>query len=400
MKVCLLSVGEIKLFPRMFKVAKSLLRQGYSVVAVCLKRFEGLPDEELYDGIAIRRARMALGMRGRVSQLPILKALTVIPLLIKALKEKADVYHCFHFQALLVGVLVKSLLRPKALFYDGLEDYPFNLSGHYHRVLGMPRRLLRHFFLSLELALVKKLVDFVFTVDSAGGILHKRYKIVSKNVIVVQNVPEIKTSIDEGLRKRLVTRYKGYKLLVYVGAIHRIRGCLNMVKAMKYVVEKVPNTKLLMIGTISDKNFIKEALEFMQKHDLNGNVELLGFVPYDKLHTYLSVCHLGLTLDIPEHQSLIGTPTKLFLYMRAGLPVIASDLPIPRNIIKIAKCGILVDPTNVKQIANAIIRLLKNPELAKQLGENGRKAIREKYNWRGEEGKILGVYRRFAEGTR
>jgi len=137
---------------------------------------------------------------------------------------------------------------------------------------------------------------------------------------------------------------------------------------------------------------MEDALKRIKQHHLEGNVEFLGFVPYDRLHTYLTICHLGLILDIPEHQSLIGTPTKLFLYMRAGLPVIASNLPIPRSVVEKAKCGILVDPTNVEEIADAMVKLLKNPELARQMGENGRRAIAEEYNWEIEEDKIIGAY--------
>ena len=248
MKVCLLSVGEIRLFPRMLKAAKSLLRQGYHVVAVCLKRFESLPDEELYNGVMIKRVKLPIKVREHVSQLPILKALAVIPFFIKALKEKADVYHCFHFQALLIGALIKSILRSKALFYDGLEDYPFALSRHYHKVLRIPRSLLRHFFFSLELALVKRFVDFVFTVDSADGIPYKQYKFVTNNVVMIQNVPEIREPSRAFQADELANRFRDYKLLVYVGAVHRIRGCLNMIKAMKYVVREMPNTKLLLIG--------------------------------------------------------------------------------------------------------------------------------------------------------
>jgi len=116
-------------------------------------------------------------------------------------------------------------------------------------------------------------------------------------------------------------------------------------------------------------------------------------VPYDKLHAYLSVCHVGLWLYLPYEQSIrTKGSSKLFLYMRVGLPVIASNFPGIRSIVEEAKCGILVDPNNVKEIANAIIKLLKDPKLAKRLGENGRKAIVERYNWENEEGKIIKAY--------
>ena len=402
-KACLITVGmaDVFSFPRMYKVARTLRKHGHEVVALCVRR-QNRPSVEVRDGILIRRVEPMVRTRRRLPQLFLLKALGLyLSMTLAALRERADVYHCFHFQALLIGALVRSVLRSKALFYDGLEDYPFTFSRHYHEVFRIPKELLRHLFFRLELALVKRFVDFVFTVDSADGIPYERYKTVSENVVKIQNVPEAKADIDGKLREELLARYGGHKLLAYVGAVHRIRGCLNMVKAMKYVVEEVPNTKLLMIGPIIDKTFMKEALAFIRQHRLENNVEFLGFVPYDRLHTYLSVCHVGLCLYLPYTQSIrTKGSSKLFLYMRAGLPVVASDFPGIRSIVEEAKCGILVDPTDVKQIADAIIRLLKNPKLARQMGENGRRAIREKYNWEKEEEEILRVYERLVKGVR
>jgi glycosyltransferase involved in cell wall biosynthesis len=78
--------------------------------------------------------------------------------------------------------------------------------------------------------------------------------------------------------------------------------------------------------------------------------------------------------------------------MSAGLPVLASDFPLWREIIDDAKCGLLVDPLNVKQIADAICYLLDNPEEAEEMGRNGYKAVHEKYNWISEIEKLNGFY--------
>jgi len=330
--------------------------------------------------------------------LPVRMLIDILPFVLRGLRLKADIYHCYHLHGLLAGAII-SVLTGKKLVYEGIEDYPYSFMifyvEHFRASLSsITATAVWKLCYWLELFLVKHFAHLVFTVNSVGGVLYERYKLVSKkkDVIEIWNVPRVKAEVDERLRREVEAKYSGRKLAVYIGAIHKHRGCLNMIKAIKYVVEKIPNVLLLMIGSVTDRELFKEATTFIKQHHLEDNIEFLGFVPYNKLHTYLSVCHLGLTLDIPEHQSLIGTPTKLFLYMRAGLPVIASNLPMSRNIIKIAKCGILVDPTNVKQIAEAIVKLLKNPELAKQMGENGRKAIREKYNWEKEEEKIIRAY--------
>ena len=406
-KACLITVGmgDVLSFPRMYKVARTLRKHGYEVVALCV-RHQNRPSVELKDGILIRRVEPMVRTRRKLPQLFLLKMLGLyLPMTLAALRERADVYHCFHFGALPVGAVVKMLRgRSIRLFYDGLEDYPYTYARYYSKRLSIPGnmmlvRLTWKIYHKLELSLIKKFVDFVFTVDSADGIPYKRYKAVSENVVIIQNVPEVEASrVDEDLKKELMVRYKGFKLVVYVGAIHRIRGCLNMIKAIKYVVREVPNAKLLMIGPITDEALMEEASVLIRQYHLEDNVEFLGFVPYDKLHTYLAICHIGLCLYLPYVQSIrTKGSSKLFLYMRAGLPIVASNFPGIRSIVEEAKCGILVDPTNVKEIANAIIMLLENPELAEQLGENGRKAVIEKYNWELEKEKIIGAYEQLGD---
>ena len=78
--------------------------------------------------------------------------------------------------------------------------------------------------------------------------------------------------------------------------------------------------------------------------------------------------------------------------MSAGLPVIASNFPLWKTIVEGNNCGICVDPKDPSQIAEAMIYLRDNPQVAKAMGENGRKAVLEKYNWKNEEKKLIDLY--------
>ena len=99
--------------------------------------------------------------------------------------------------------------------------------------------------------------------------------------------------------------------------------------------------------------------------------------------------------DSPNHVD--AQPNKMFEYMSAGLPVIASNFPLWASIINGNKCGICIDPLDPNQISKAINTLVDNPELAQYLGENGRKAVISKYNWHVEEQKLLELYKELIE---
>jgi glycosyltransferase involved in cell wall biosynthesis len=95
-------------------------------------------------------------------------------------------------------------------------------------------------------------------------------------------------------------------------------------------------------------------------------------------------------LPVPNH--INAQPNKLFEYMSSSLPVIASHYPLWKGIVEKYDCGICVDPENSKEIAEAINYILANPLNANRMGINGRKAIKEVFNWEQEEQKLAELY--------
>jgi glycosyltransferase involved in cell wall biosynthesis len=86
-------------------------------------------------------------------------------------------------------------------------------------------------------------------------------------------------------------------------------------------------------------------------------------------------------------------PVKLFEYMSAAVPVIASDFPLWRQIVEESGCGFLVDPQDLPGIARAIEYFLTHSNEAQKMGASGRRAIEHRYNWNTEEHELLTLYR-------
>ena len=77
-----------------------------------------------------------------------------------------------------------------------------------------------------------------------------------------------------------------------------------------------------------------------------------------------------------------GSPFKLYEYASCGKPIISTDIPGIPEFVNKNKCGIIVEPNNPKALAEAIVKLLDNPNLAEEMGKNGRKAILNGYSWK------------------
>ena len=123
-----------------------------------------------------------------------------------------------------------------------------------------------------------------------------------------------------------------------------------------------------------------------------GNVIELGFLDRETVKKTLMKSIAGLVVLEPTRSYLDSIPVKMFEYMAAGIPVIASDFEYWKELIIKEDCALFVDPLDSEQIAMAIKRLCGNRILASQMGERGRKAVLEKFNWNKEEEKLLKFY--------
>jgi len=393
-KICFVSIGpDFAGFPRANKEITSLSKLGYEMVFLCKNRLD-MPKLEKRGNLIIKRIEGKL--IDLVLKMPsiffLVKSLVVFFYFFAAsLKEKADIYHCYGFNSLLPTYFSALLLR-RLIIYEGIEDYPWAFS--YYVFNKTKSKFLSDLtwktVFKIESSLIRN-VSFVFTIDSADGIPFKRYLRFNSRVTILQNVPEV--DFFNRTDELIYQKYRGWNVIIYIGAVHKIRGCLNAIKAIRYVRMKVPNVKLVLIGEVRDDTYV-EGIKYAKENCYLENIEFTGFVPYKKLASYLKISKVALWIYLPYIQSLrTKGSSKLFLYMGAGLPIVASDFLGIRSIIKEAKCGLLVNPLNIEEIAEAIIFLLNNPDVAKRLGNNGKRAFIEKYNWAREEEKIINIYR-------
>ena len=107
---------------------------------------------------------------------------------------------------------------------------------------------------------------------------------------------------------------------------------------------------------------------------------------------------IGLVPYLPLANNMAGMPTKLLESMALGLPVVYSDFPSYQEVAGAYRAGVAVDPTDPEKIADAIEYLVKNPESAREMGENGQRGIREQFNWSVECDKLLDLYRNILGG--
>ena len=387
MKKIILIDSQEDLEPRRQLFLKTLLEEGYQVKALMWNRSAKRPITEEKDGILFERVNVKANYADLKS---IYKIWPVYyKFLMKMIKEDFDIILCGHFFLLPLAVAVGKIKNAKVV-YDVMEYYIHNF---FERVPKTIKWLATVAYFIEDLLV--KMSDGITTIPSYQNCLLERYKRYNANVEEIRNLP---VSVNGNLIKEksnsVKERDKFEKVIIYTGTISEEWGILKLLESIVIVREQFPNIKLLIAGKVR-KNYENVISDFVASKKLEDSVNFIGFIPYSELSVYLDMVTVGIVpmQPLPKFELIgNGTSRKVFEYMNAGLPVVAPSFGEIAQAVKEENCGILVDSTKPEQIANAIIYLLKNPDKAKEMGERGKKAVREKYHWQLESQKLIKVY--------
>lgn len=365
-KVCILTSVHLPFDGRVFhKEARSLAKAGYDVTLIARH-----DKDEVVDGVRIVPLPEPKSRLQRMTKV-------LWRLYRLALREDADVYHFHDPELMIVGLLLK--LRGKRVIWDVHEHYPNAILDKYY--LARPlRRAISSSFDLFERAVVR-FFDYVIYTTPFVGARYQKMKVRSGRV---ENYPivELSDAFERNPQEKIV----------YLGAMSPTRGLVEVIEAFSLVAKERPSWELCLVGSCRPQSFEQELKDLAARCGVAANVKFIAWVPYEEKERLSSQASMGVITYLPYSNNTSCLPNKLFDYMLVGLPVIASDFPLYRQIVEPNRCGILVDPSKPDQIARAMEYLIERPQEAREMGERGRKAVLEEYNWEKESERLLQIY--------
>ncbi len=348
------------------KECQSLARAGYKVWLVVA---DGLGDE-VKAGVNIIDVGMPKNRfdRRRNSTKKVLEA---------GLKLDPDILHLHDPELIPVGVKAKKL--GKRVVFDSHENVSKQIMAKPYIPKAF-RRLVSSAYKAYESKAITKL-DYVVAATPSIADHFQKLGVESQ---FVSNFPILDELVDDDFDWS-----KKEKTICYIGGVTKVRGISELVSSKSLLSDDV---SLDIGGPITGSGYEEELNELVDGKNIQ-NVKFLGRLNRDQVKELFRKSMVGAVtlLKTPNHYD--AQPVKLYEYMSAGLAVVASDFPLWREVVEGNECGLCVDPSDEKQIAEAIEKLVSDPEYARMLGENGKRAVSEKYNWEAQSKVLERVYR-------
>jgi glycosyltransferase involved in cell wall biosynthesis len=296
-----------------------------------------------------------------------------------AFQLRPSTFHLHDVHLIPLGLLLK--LCGSRVVYDVHEDYPEHARSKLfdHPLRG---RIKASLWKLLEWLAGRTFDGFV----CASSTIAERFP--AARTVVLHNFPRLDgfalAATDPSLRPY---RERGH-MLIYTGCIREIRCFSEIARALELLPADL-DCRLRMIGYFTPPELIETARSL----DAWRRMEFVPWHPHPEMVRELYTARVGIVLlhRLPNHHDPIRS-NKLFEYMAAGLPVIASDLPKWREIVCGTGCGLVVDPDEPEALAAAIEKLLRDPERAEEMGKRGRAAVIERFNWDREAPRLFALY--------
>jgi|WetSurMetagenome_2_1015567.scaffolds.fasta_scaffold07141_6 glycosyltransferase involved in cell wall biosynthesis len=370
MRVISSIINDISTDQRVMKQAAVLKTLGCNVTIVCRRRSPG----KIYP-----THFKAVRLRFLINSGPLFYFLYNLRLLFYLLVSRSDIYVANDLDTLIPCYIVAKLRR-KPLVYDSHEYFTgqYGLEG---------KRISYGIWKMIERSIVPRLKYMITVSDSIADLYHKEYGV---SPVVVRNVAYSSSEIISADRENFGIGDEELLVVLQGAGINPGRGAVEMLDALKLV----SGVHLLIIGSGDAMNDIKKKVSTLE---LNEKVTFLPQMPWTEMMKYTKACDAGLSLDkdscLNQRYSL---PNKLFDYLSAGIPVVASPLPEISKIIKEFNCGIITDEVSATSISETLIKLRDDRALLLTLKKGAIKAS-EILTWEMESIKETSFFREITD---
>ncbi len=379
---------------RVEKEARSLLKGGYEVFLLSANKGD-MANEETVEGIKVIRKKLPQDFPGRAWIFFCFQVSFIHPFWKKALEDavkqyRVDAIHVHDLPLVSMGLKIARKFN-LPLIADLHENYPEAI-----KVLGRSRKAKILNVISptwrwkrLERFCVHQADAVITVVDEAKQHYVNDCGIPAEKATVVMNTEDLDYFYSIPIDKQIIEKYEPCFVISYVGGFGPHRGIQTAISAMPGILHQVPNARLLLVGSGPNEAALKE---LARRERVEQAVEFTGWQPFELVPSYISASDVCLIPHIASGHTNTTIPHKIFQAMAMGKPVIVSSAKPLKRIVEETGAGLVYSSGDAEALAEAVIRIYRDNELATKLGEAGKKAAKQRYNWEAEAEKLVSLY--------
>jgi glycosyltransferase involved in cell wall biosynthesis len=206
--------------------------------------------------------------------------------------------------------------------------------------------------------------------------------IVDREIFVVPNGINLEQFTD---RSPIIVREKGQKNILFVGRLHPVKGVQYLIRAMKRVLEEIPDGMLILVGDGEERGNL-EALSVQL--GVQKSVQFVGVVPHEKVHSYMQQADVFVLPSLSE-----GFPGVILEAMACGLPVVVTRVGGIPDIIENGVNGYIAETKSPDEIAEKILILLQNDQLKEKISIKNKEKVKE-YKWDNIVFELENIYKK------
>ena len=373
---------------RLEKEIKSLSGAGYKVLVVCNQYDKALNPS--FDYCEIRRINAIFKSikSNRIINFPIFfNPRYISQVFISINNFKLSFIHAHDLPMVPIALLFGKLFRLPVIF-DMHENYPEALRAFKKK--GVINYIFKNYRAAKFLEKIcLKWVDIIITVVQENMNRLIAEGVDKKKIFVVSNTVDLETFGKDPVLKEIKEKYKEKIVLLYTGYVTPERGLDTAVKGLSFAKDNIKNIVLIIIGNgIEVTNLKKLADKFL----ISNYVEFIEWPGHDKLSTFYNIADICISPQ-PQCEFWDTTiPHKLFEYMSQSTPVLAANSKVIKRIISETNSGMIYKSGDPKDFADKVQKMLSSDI---PFGENGLKAVNEKYNWEKDAQVLIKLYQDF-----
>jgi glycosyltransferase involved in cell wall biosynthesis len=371
MKICLVNAlfhpfsGGVE--KHMYELSRELVKQGVDVTVVTA-RIEGTPAYEELDGVKVYRVPcISLKVPGLYPPPLILSPLFVFYLRKLDRENGFDIIHLQN--RFFVDFDMASL-------YARFSHKPFMMTIHNARPLGisLPITVFGSAYDWLIGRWPFALADRIIAVSEWVKYDIAKYRIDERKIVPVHNginVSEFRPTEATGVRRKYGI---DGPMLLFVGRMITQKGIPYLIEAVPLVLEKHPDTKLLLIGRGNALKALKKKVKAM---GLEKNVIFSGYLTEEMLKESYGTCDLFVLPSVWE-----VLPIAILEAMSSSKAVVCTGAGGDAELVKDGLNGYVVPIRDPVKLAEKINALLDDPEKRARMGRAGRKRAEEEFDWK------------------